>query len=83
MKLVAPLLLVAFALSSVACNTVVTRRDLYSPSEGGGYWTKRYTAYTREEGLAGVSKPDSHRRPSGKPMDDEGLFGISRPAGRP
>lgn len=40
MKIVSSVLLLSlFALAG--CNTLVTRRDLYAPKKGSGYWTER------------------------------------------
>jgi hypothetical protein len=40
MKTVSSLLLLSM-LALTGCNTLNTRRDLYSPKKGSGYWTER------------------------------------------
>ena len=77
MKLVSLLLLSALGLALSGCNTLVTRRDLWSPSKGGGPWTKEYKKQRDSEGLLGISNPYPRR---GKgPNPEEGIFGISHP----
>jgi hypothetical protein len=39
-KIVSSILLLSL-LTLTGCNTLVTRRDLYSPKKGSGYWTDR------------------------------------------
>lgn len=39
-KIVSSILLLSL-LSLCGCNTLNTRRDLYSPKRGSGYWTER------------------------------------------
>lgn len=39
-KIVSSILLLSL-LALTGCNTLVTRRDLYSPKKGSGYWTDR------------------------------------------
>lgn len=73
MKFAVSLLLLAVSLVLAGCNTLANRRDLYSPSRGDGYWTKRYEAYERGETVSGEPLPRK------KPAADEGIFGISRP----
>lgn len=68
------LLLVSTAFSLSACNTLVTRRDLYSPKKVSGPWTDRLEAYERGEGVFGVSHNNYH----GEPGSEEGVFGVSR-----
>ena len=74
MKFALPLLLVSAAISLSACNTLVTRRDLYSPKKGSGYWTDRLDEFERREGVLGVS----HNYRYGRPGTEEGVFGVSR-----
>lgn len=40
MKIVSSVLLLSL-LGLTGCNTLVTRRDLYAPKKGSGYWTER------------------------------------------
>jgi hypothetical protein len=66
------LLLSGLGLSLSGCNTLSTRRDLYSPTRANGPYTKQYVEMRDQEGLAGVSHNVHH--PVG---DDEGIFGVS------
>ena len=66
------LLLSALGLSVSGCNTLSTRRDLFSPTRASGPYTQQYVEMRDNEGLAGVSHNNYH--PVG---DDEGIFGVS------
>ncbi len=91
MKLVPLLLIVTTLLSLSACNTLVTRRDQYSPKEGEGYWTKQWEnrgdrpkrAVEKpgpESGIFGISHPPYEQQQAAPPLRRErGIFGISRP----
>jgi hypothetical protein len=73
-KFALSLLLVSASFSMSACNTLVTRRDLFSPKKGSGPWTTRLAEYERTEGVFGVS----HNYRYGRPGEEEGVFGVSR-----
>ena len=75
-KLASLLLLFALGSGLTGCNTLVTRRDLYSPAKGSGPWTDLYNARHRQEGIFGISNSD-HRGIA--PGPQEGIFGISHP----
>lgn len=66
------LLLAGLGISLSACNTLSTRRDLFSPTRANGPYTKQYVEMRDQEGLAGVSHNVHH--PVG---DNEGIFGVS------
>lgn len=79
----APIRPVKFALSLLSlaavvftlpgCNTLATRRDLYSPAEGDGPYSKRFNHYREHhEGLFGVSHDEFHPKAA-----NEGIFGVS------
>jgi hypothetical protein len=92
------LTLAAVVLTLPACTTLVNRRDLYSPAEGSGHWSKQYATYHEEhEGIFGlshdVSNPvredegifgvsHSDNRLKPSPGPEEGIFGVSRNEGR-
>jgi hypothetical protein len=67
------LLLSVLGLSQTACNTLSTRRDLFSPTRASGPYTKEYADMRDREGLFGISHP-----PYYTPGEQEGIFGISR-----
>jgi hypothetical protein len=54
------LLLCFFTCVFTGCTTDVDRRDLYSPTKGSGYWTKREQQKSAQEGIFGISKPDHY-----------------------
>lgn len=56
-KFAPSLLLIAIGFSLTACHqsTLATRRDLYSPTKGSGYWTERADGATPEEAAAIVA----------------------------
>lgn len=66
------LLLAGLGFSLSACNTLSTRRDLFSPTRANGPYTQQYVEMRDQEGLAGVSHNVHH--PVG---DNEGIFGVS------
>ncbi len=66
------LLLAGLGLSLSACNTLSTRRDLYSPTRGSGPYTKKYNEMRDQEGLFGISRETYH-----EPGQDEGIYGVS------
>ena len=73
MKFLTSLLLLAgLGLSLSACNTLSTRRDLFSPTRANGPYTKQYRVMHDQEGMLGVSHNVHH--PVG---EDEGIFGVS------
>ena len=92
MKFAPLLLIVVVAVATTGCNTVNTRRDLYSPTKGKGYWTKVWEEEERpldnaanpgpESGFFGFSHPayERHERESAyqvEPGSETGIFGVS------
>jgi hypothetical protein len=64
--------LAAVAFTS-GCTTLANRRDLYSPTEGTGPYSKRFDYYREyHEGIYGISHNNYHEI-----AHDEGIFGIS------
>ena len=75
MKFLTSLLLLAgigFSLSG--CNTLSTRRDLFSPTKGSGPYTRQYQIMHDQEGFFGISR---NRVPGDEYSREEGIFGIS------
>jgi hypothetical protein len=89
-----PLLLLVTVVALTGCNTLVTRRDLYSPKKGSGYWTRQAEHPNRrnptnaakpgpESGIVGISHPpygvQRERELHRWPADEStGILGISR-----
>lgn len=72
-----PLLLLVSILALSGCNTLVTRRDQYSPAKGSGYWTKKYQKFHAQSGIFDISHPRYKNEYRTGPQT--GIFGISHP----